>query len=292
MDRFVALVFSGITDGSITALAAVGLLVLYKATGIINFAHGDLITLGAYVGVWLSVDHGWPYGLAVVGACMLMFAVGAGVDAIAVAPLRGKSVHVVVIATLGLALAIRSLIGNWQGNQPRRLESPVQSGSWELLGATINHHRVLIAVVALALIGVVSFLFQRTRVGREVRAVAADRDMAQLLGVRASTLSMGAFGVSTALAGLCGLLVAPLSSVELTLGFAIMLNAFAAMILGGFGSVSGVVIAAFLIGMIERVLGGYVLTDYSSAFPFLFMIAAIAYRPEGLFGAREHAHRL
>lgn len=221
-----------------------------------------------------------------------MKAVGAAVDTVAVAPLRGKSVHVVVIATLGLALALRSLIGNWQGNTPRRFESPLQSGTFDVLGAAINHHRLLIIAVASVLIALVSFVFRRTRVGREVRAIAADRDMASLLGVRTGRLSMGAFGVSAALAGICGALIAPLSSVDLTLGFAVMLNAFAAMVIGGFGSVMGVVIAAFLIGMIERVLGGYVFTDYSSALPFLFMIAVIAIRPEGLFGAREHAHRL
>lgn len=292
MERFVALFFSGLTDGSITALAAVGLLVLYKATGIINFAHGDLITLGAYIGVWLTADHGWPYGLAVVGVAALMFAIGAAVDTVTVAPLRGRSVHVVVIATLGLALAIRSLIGNWQGNQPKRLESPLQSDTTDILGAAINHHRLMIIAVAAVLVGAIAVLFQRTGVGRQVRAVAADRDMARLLGVRAGALSMGAFGVSAALAGVCGALIAPLSTTELTLGFAVMLNAFAAMIIGGFGSVAGVAIAAFLIGMLERVVGGYVLTDYSSALPFVFMIAAIAIRPEGLFGAREHARRL
>lgn len=292
MERFVALFFSGLTDGSVTALAAVGLLVLYKATSIINFAHGDLVTLGAYFGVWLTADHGWPYGLAVVGVACVMFAVGAAVDTVAVAPLRGKSVHVVVIATLGLALAIRSLIGNWRGTRPERLESPLQSGTTEVFGASINHHRVAIIVVAVVLVAVVAVLFQRTRVGREVRAVAADRDMARLLGIRAGALSMGSFGVSAALAGICGALIAPLSTTELTLGFAVMLNAFAAMIIGGFGSIRGVVIAAFVIGLLERVVGGYVFTDYSSAFPFLFMIAAIAVRPEGLFGAQEHARRL
>lgn len=292
MERFVALFFSGLTDGSITALAAVGLLMLYKATSIINFAHGDLITLGAYFGVWLTADHGWPYGLAVIGVAALMFTVGAAVDAVTVAPLRGKSVHVVVIATLGLALAIRSLIGNWRGTQPERLESPLQSGSTEVLGAAVNHHRLMIVALAAALVVGIAVVFQRTRFGREVRAVAADRDMARLLGVRAGALSMGAFGLSAALAGVCGALIAPLTTTELTLGFAVMLNAFAAMIIGGFGSVIGVTIAAFVIGMLERVVGGYVFTEYSSALPFVFMIAAIAIRPEGLYGAREHASRL
>lgn len=292
MERFVALLFSGITDGAVTALAAVGLLLLYKATGIINFAHGDLITLGAFIGVWLVTDHGWAYIPGSVAAVALMFGVGVVLERVAVAPLRGRSVHVVVIATLGLALAIRSLIANWQGNDPKRLESVVQGDTSDVFGAAISHHRVLVVGVAAVLLAAVMFFFARTGLGRQVRAIAADPDMARLSGVRASWLSMGSFGFSAALAGACGVLIAPLTSADLTLGFAVMLNSFAAMVIGGTGSVGGVVIAGLLIGLIERLVGGYLLTAYSSALPFVVMIGAIALRPQGLFGAREHATRL
>jgi branched-chain amino acid transport system permease protein len=292
VERFVALLVSGISDGAVTALAAIGLLVLYKATGVINFAHGDLITLGAFLGVALVDDHGLGYFAAMAVMLVVMAAVGVGFERVAVAPLRGKSVHVVVIATLGLALAIRAIIANWQGNDPKRLASPVSEGVTSVLGAAVNHQRFLIVGLATAVLVLTSLFFARTRYGRQVRALAADRDMARLSGVRASALSMGAFAVSAALAGMCGMLIAPLTSANLLLGFGVMLNAFAAMIIGGFGSIRGVVIAAVLIGLVERVIGGYVLTDYASALPFLFMIFAIAYRPEGLFGAREHASRL
>ena len=291
MERFVALLFSGITEGAVTALAAVGLLVLYKATRIINFAHGDLITLGAFVDVWLVTDRGWGYLPGTLAALVVMVVVGVAMERVAVAPLRGRSVHVVVIATLGLGLAIRTLIANWQGNDPKRLASPVQDQNSQLFGAAINHHRVLVVLVAAACLAGTFWFFARTRYGRQVRALAADRDMARLSGVRVDGLSMAAFGAAAALAGLCGMLLAPLSSAQLGLGFAVMLNAFAAMIIGGFGSIGGVVLAGLLIGLIERVVGGYVLTDYSSALPFLVMIGAIALRPEGLFGAQQHATR-
>ncbi len=291
MARFVALFLSGMTDGVVAALAAVGLLVLNKATGIVNFAHGDLITLGAYLGIWLINGHGWGYVPAVTVSLVLMFAVGVVMERVSLAPLRGKSVHVVVIATLGLALALRSLVGIWQGTDPKRLESPVPGRS-TVFGATVTHHRLLIIAVALVVLVAVMGFFARTSWGRQVRAVAADRVMAQLAGVRAGTLSMAAFGFSAALAGLCGLLVAPLGAIDLNLGFGIMLNSFAAMVIGGSGSVGGVVIAGVGIGLIERVIGGYVLTDYSEAFPFVVMILAIALRPQGLFGQREHAARL
>ena len=142
------------------------------------------------------------------------------------------------------------------------------------------------------MVGILIYFFQRTQFGRQVRALAADRDMARLVGIRTGPLSMTAFGLSAMLGGLAGILIAPLSTTELTLGFGVMLNSFAAMIIGGFGSLQGVVIAGMLIGLIERLLGGYVLVDYQSALPFVFMIIAIATLPQGLFGAKEHASRL
>lgn len=292
MEKFIALLFSGVTEGAVIALAAVGLLVLFKATGVINFAHGDLITLGAYFGVWLMTDHGWAYVPGVIVALLLMFLVGAAFERITVAPLRGRSVHVIVIATLGLAVAMRSLIAIWKGADPQRLTSPMQSSNTEIFGANINHHRFLIVAVAGVVLTVIIWIFANTRFGRQVRALAADREMARLSGIRAPLLSMAAFGISAVLAGLAGILIAPLSVAELTLGFGVMLNSFSAMIIGGFGSLRGVAIAAMMIGLLERLVGGYVLTDYSEALPFAFMIFAIAYKPEGLFGGEVHAARL
>src|SRR5690606_29797824 len=142
------------------------------------------------------------------------------------------------------------------------LASPVQDSSTTVFGAAFNHHRLVVVLVAAAVIAAMVWFFARTRYGRQVRALAADRDMARLAGIRAGTLSMVAFGGSAALAGLCGVLAAPLSAAQLDLGFALMLNAFAAMILGGFGSIRGVAVMGLVIGLVERVVGGYVLTGY------------------------------
>ena len=291
MERFLALLYQGITDGVVAALAAVGLVVLSKATGIINFAHGDLITLGAYVGLWLMNDHGWGYFPAVAGTTAVMFAAGVVMERATVAPLRGKSIHVVVITTLGLALAIRSLISIWRGNDLHRMETPLDG--FVTIGARLSHHRVFVVVAALAVLIAVMLFFAKTSWGRQLRAVAADRPMAQLSGVRAAGMSMAAFGFSAALAGLCGILIGPLKPMDTLFGFEVMLNSFAAMVIGGQGSIGGVIIAGLAIGLVERVLGNYIADgQYSSAFPFVFMILAIALRPQGLFGKREHASRL
>jgi branched-chain amino acid transport system permease protein len=142
---------------------------------------------------------------------------------------------------------------------------------------------VLVIGATAVVVVAIMLLFSRTQFGRQLRATAADRDTARLCGVPVNVLSMVAFGLSAALAGLAGVLLAPLGSVDINFGFNIMLLGFAAAVLGGFGSIGGVVAGGVAIGVVEQVLGGYVLRDYSDAFPFVLMLLVIALRPEGLF---------
>ena len=283
MSKFVALLASGLAEGAIVALAAVGFLLIYKATGVINFAQGDLITLGAYVAIWATQDLGFELVPGYLFTLLVMFAVGIALERLAYAPLRGRSVHVVVIATLGAALVLRAFIGLWQGTTPKFLESPVEGEVVGLFGANIAYQRVVIIVVTALVVLLTIAVFQWTQFGRELRATAADRETARLYGVPVTRLSMIAFGLSAALAGLAGILIAPLGSVDLTLGFNVMIAGFAAAIFGGFGSIGGVAIGGFAFGMVEQVFGGYVLRDYKATFPFILMILVIALRPRGVF---------
>jgi branched-chain amino acid transport system permease protein len=291
MSKFVALLASGLAQGAIVALAAVGFLLIYKATGVVNFAQGDLITLGAYIAIWATQDLGFGLVPGYVFTVVFMFGVGVVLERLAYAPLRGRSVHVVVIATLGAALVLRAVIGLWQGTAPKFLESPVEAEVVEILGANIAYQRVVIIVVTALVVVLTIAVFRWTQFGRELRATAADRETARLYGVPVTRLSMTAFGLSAALAGLAGVLIAPLGSVDLTLGFNVMIAGFAAAILGGFGSIGGVAVGGMAIGMVEQVFGGYVLRDYKATFPFILMILVIALRPQGLF-TRSAGQRL
>jgi branched-chain amino acid transport system permease protein len=289
MSKFVALLASGLAEGAIAALAAVGFLLTYKATGVVNFAQGALITLGAYLAIWITQNNGmfgWGQLDLVPGylvAILIMFVVGLVIERLAYAPLRGRSLEVVVIATLGASIVVSAFIGLWQGSTPKYLDSPVQGDVIHLFGANIEQQRVLVIAATAVVVVAIMLLFSRTQFGRQLRATAADRDTARLCGVPVNVLSMVAFGLSAALAGLAGVLLAPLGSVDINFGFNIMLLGFAAAVLGGFGSIGGVVAGGVAIGVVEQVLGGYVLRDYSDAFPFVLMLLVIALRPEGLF---------
>ncbi|MGW5385728.1 branched-chain amino acid ABC transporter permease [Nocardia sp. NPDC003963] len=284
METFVALAFSAAAYGAVLALAALGFLVLFKATGVVNFAHGDLITAGGYIALWFIGDLGSAPVVGYILAVISMGLIGMVLERVAYAPLRRRPHLTVLIATLAAALVIRALISLWQGSTPQRLPSPVDGTVVTVLGAPIAGQRILVIAVALVCIAAVIGLFGYSSYGRQLRALASDREAAELYGIRTGRISLAAWALSTALAALAGILVAPLSSLDLTFGFTIMLAAFAAAVLGGFGNLWGVLVGACLIGVIQYLIGGYVLQDYAGILPYVVMLAILALRPQGLLG--------
>ena len=321
---FVALTGAGLAKGAVVALSALGFVMIIKATGIANFAQGDLITLGAFLGFWATDKSGIAKNglelsllLGYIVALALMFVIGLAIERVAYAPLKGRDIHVVVIATLGVAIIIRTLLAIWQGTEPRFLQSwfntgqdlenfgPFGKGTLTInigfLGvhdAVIAAQRVIIMVVTAIVVVLIMLLFARTSFGRQVRAIAADRETARMYGVPATRLSMLSFGISAFLAGLAGLMIGPLGSFDLTVGFTYMLLGFAAVTLGGFTSIPGVVAGGVMIGLTEELFGGLMLPKlvdalggsagdalkYRATLPFVLMLVVIAVRPQGLFG--------
>lgn len=323
---FVALLGAGLAKGAVVSLAAIGFIMIMKATGIANFAQGDLITIGGYLGLWATSKVlpardglGLSLGLGFLLVIGLMFVLGVVIERVAYAPLakRAHDVHVVVIATLGVAIILRTLVSLWQGTEPRFVRSwfnlggsldgflffsngtlTINIGFLGIDDAVISAQRVVIMVVTGIVVLAVMALFSRTSFGRQVRAIASDRETARLYGVQASRLSMLSFGISAALAGLAGLMIGPLGSFDLSLGFSYMLLGFAAAVLGGFGSIGGTVLGAILIGLTEELLGGLMVPllveelggdpssalRYRSTLPYVLMLVVIAIRPQGLFG--------
>jgi len=282
MARFVSLLAAGISQGSIAALIALGIVLLHKATGIVNFAQGDLVTLGAYVGVWLLEEHHMSTPVAYILTVLLVFLAGMLIERVGYAPLRKYSLLTILISTFALALAIRALIILWKGTNPETLPSPVGNGVWHLFGAAIPHQNILIVANTAGLLAVLMVLLQKTALGRQVRALAADRETAMLQGVRVTMLSVLMFGLSAALAGFAGLMVAPTLSVTPNLGFSLLLTSFAAIVLGGFDRIGGTVVAALAVSIAQQMATGYVSHTYAEAYPFMILLVALTIKPVGL----------
>jgi branched-chain amino acid transport system permease protein len=284
MSKFIALAASGVAYGAIVAIVALGFVFLYKATGIINFAHGDLMTAGGFIAIWAQSDLGAPPVLAYLIAIVALFVGGVLLERVAAAPLRGRPRTVVIIATLAAALAIRSALSIWQGGDPKRLETPVGTSVVTMFGANVAAQRIVVVVVAAIVIGTMFLVFQRTQFGRSVRAMAFDREAAELQGIRVRRTSMLAFGISSALAAIAAVLVAPLSAVDLTFGFDTMVTAFVAAVLAGFGSLGGTVVAGVAMGLVDNLFGGYYFRSFHASLPFVLLLLVFAIRPAGLFG--------
>lgn len=281
MDDLTAVLITGITQGSIFALLALGIVLLQNATGVVNFAHGDLMTLGAYIGFFLLVDHHTPQLVMYLLMMVAMAVVGVVLERLGYAPLRGRPVITIVISTFALGLAIRGALVAWHGADPLNLPSPFGNDVVRIGDVPITYQAILIVAVMFVLTGVLFWAFQRTSLGRQVRALAADQETAQLQGIRIRRLSPAIFALSAVLAGLAGVLVAPVTAVTPFLGFNLLLSAFAAVVIGG-ERLGGSVIAAMVVALAQAAATTWISPDFSDAYPFLILVVVLAIRPQGL----------
>lgn len=289
MSNFVALLFSGLTLGAIYTLVSLGIVILYKATGIVNAAQFGLVGLGAYLAFWASTDLGLPLVAAYLLSIAVMALVGVGLERLAYAPLRSRPVDSVFLSTLAGGFAFVGLIVLWYDAEPRSLASPFGLETVEILGAPVPKHSLFVIVVCAVAVAALSWAFNRTRMGRQVRALAFDRDAARLQGIPVNRLSIITFALASAMAGLAGTLLGPVAALTPEMGLSPMLFAFGAAIIGGFGRFGGVVAGAVLLGLVEQFGGGYISTNWREVFPFAAMLLIIAFRPEGLFGGEARA---
>jgi branched-chain amino acid transport system permease protein len=283
VEKFVALTFSGLSLGAIYTLVALGILLMYKATGVVNAAQFGLVALGGYIGYWATKDLKLPLGVSYLVVIVVMAAVGLLLERLAYAPLRTRPPDTVLLSTLAGGFAIEGFIVLWQGPQLRSLPSPAGFGTTDILGAPVFDHTLLVIGITAVGVALLGLLFARTSFGRQVRALAADRDIARLQGIAVNRLSLVTFALSSAIAGIAGVLLAPATALTPDMGFTPMLFAFGAAIMGGFGRLSGVVIGSLVLGLVEQWGGGYIDSSVRDAFPFLVMLLVIALRPEGLF---------
>ncbi|MFI0369122.1 branched-chain amino acid ABC transporter permease [Actinomadura sp. 1N219] len=280
MDRFIALLFAGFSTGAVYALVASGIVLVHKASGAVNFAQGDLLTLGAFV--YLAFTGGMAPMAAVALTIVVLFLVGGAIERIVFVPLRDQPRLTVAVATFGIALAIQAGLTVWQGSDPQSVPSAFGHGSVDVLGTPLPVLSLwTILITAIVFAGMYA-LFQFTQVGRMVRALAADREVAVLYGVPASGLNFLTFGLSGALAALGGVLLGPSIAISPMMGFSIVLFVFAAVTIGGFDSMGGVAASAVVLGVAQQLLTGYVSSAYTNAYPFLVMLALLLVRPTGL----------
>lgn len=278
--------WTGLTLGSVYTLIALGYNIVFVTTGVFNFAQAQLLILGTFVAYWTSVTLGWP-ALPAIVICVLICTVTSVLEErLAIRPLAGKGFHGELVTTVGVTVVIEGVILKIWGPDPLRVPFFGWNSTWRLGDVAILPVEVLIIGVAVgASLG--TYLWSRfSMVGLGSRATIEDRDAAMLRGVNVRRLSIGAFVVAGALAGLLGPIVGPKTFAVASLGFVLALKGFVALALGGFGSHVGALVGGVLLGLVEALAGRQLGADYQNVIVFAVLLVVLLARPTGLFGIR------
>ncbi|HWZ49768.1 MAG TPA: branched-chain amino acid ABC transporter permease [Herbaspirillum sp.] len=281
------LIINGLAMGAIYALIALGLLQIFNAVRIVNFAQGQLLMLGAFLGFTTMTQMALPIWLSYLITFAAMAIIGVIFMLVAYYPLRGKPFYLVILTTIAVGIVLENLVLIFFGPLPQSVPSPFGEAQVQLGSVVISRHVLFIFVAtAVLLIGQWWFM-NRTRFGRMIRATALDMDMARLVGIPVRATIAVAFMLGSVLAGAAGLLVAPLFLADPTMGGALGLKAFVVAVIGGFGSLYGAVLAGLLLGVVETLAAGYISSDFRDVISFVIMIGFLFVRPQGLFGEKQ-----
>lgn len=280
--------FNGFSIGVAVILMALGLTIIFGLLDVINMAHGEFYALGAYLGVTLAAA-GVSFWLLLVLVPVLMAILGYAVERLLIQRVfHHRDRHVLtLLLTFGLAIVLEDVYKLIYGPQALRAETPI-AGASSLFGMFLPNYRLFLMAIGVAIIVVVWLVVYRTRLGAMVRAAAFDKHMASSLGVPVSRVYAGTFAFGVALAGLSGVLLAPVYSVFPTMGKDFILIAFSVVIVGGLGSIKGAVIAGLLLTQIQTISSLYISPSWTDPLVFAIMVVVLMVRPQGMFGRLGH----
>lgn len=285
MQQLSQLVASGLAMGCIYALVALGFVLVYRSVGVINFAQGELVMLAAYLGV-AAVAAGFPLILAYGIVIVAMAIFGYVFQWVVYYPLRGKPFITVIISTIGVGIVLKNVARILWGPAPLSLPSFFSREPLEVGDVLILPQHIFIFVVTGILFLLLYLFITRTMFGHMMQAVAQDQEAARLMGIKVDQVVAVVFVLNSVLAGAAGLLLAPIFLVTLDMGGAVLIKAFSASIIGGFGSVPGAVVGGLFLGVVEILAAGYISSYFKDAVAFVVLLLVLLVVPQGLFGEK------
>lgn len=284
--------FSGIAAGSVYALIALAMVIIYRTTEVLNFAQGDMAMMTTYVALALLVAGGLPFPGALLLALGFAALLGAGAEFALLRRAKEPSVLGLIIITLGLEMIVFGFASWKWGGEPRDMPTPLGPMDVVVVGGVIMSHLELatIAIAALVITGLFVFL-NRSKAGLAMRAAQQNRPVARLMGIRVRRVEMGAWALAAVIGGIAGLLVGPAATVEPYMMWDPMMKGFAAAVLGGMTSLPGAALGGAIIGIVENLFGFYVSTAFKSVVPFAAILLMLAIKPSGLL-ARHYVKKV
>ncbi|OLT15143.1 ABC transporter permease [Actinomadura sp. CNU-125] len=279
--------FNGLVGGAFYALLALGLAVIFGMLGVVNFAHGAFYMLGAFGSYVLLDSFGVNFWIALPLVPLVLGVVGVAVERLFIRRLAPLDPLYNFLFTFGLALILQDLVKRQYGVQSQPYPRPsALNGSIDLGLFSYPAYQVFVLAVSLVVCGAVWFVLARTRVGMIVRASTERPELTRALGIDVARWVTPVFGFGIALAGLAGVLAAPMRAVNPLMGADLIVTVFAVVVIGGLGSVFGSVAAGFAVGLVSA-LGNYYVPSLSQTLVFILMAAVLLWRPAGLFGREE-----
>ena len=284
-----AFIIFGVTIGVVYGMVALGISLIYSGLDIVHFAHGEIYMFGAFFGLVMAKDMSIPYPAALIGAMILAGLMGMLIERVFYRRLtRSGGGYTVagmgmIICGFGMSVALMNVAFLIWGADAKpfsiNLGMPLQ-----ISNISIPQSYLLTAVVSFALMGLLHFFLKYTKIGLAVRAVAQNKDIAYLMGINVPVFISLIFGLACALAAAAGVLIGPMQSVQVEMGHLMLMKAFAAAVVGGFGSLPGALLGGILVGIFENLGAAYISPSHKDIYAFLLLILVLMIRPSGLFG--------
>ena len=295
---FIQQLINGLTLGAVYALIALGYTMVYGILQLINFAHGEVYMLGAYLGIivlGVLTAAGLPaYSLALtifISILVPMFfcaAYGAAIERVAYRPLRQAVKLAPLISAVGVSIILQNFVMLTQGKEYKNLPPLLPSEGFTFLGASVSPVQIFILIASILLMVVLNLFVAKTRMGKAMRATSQDRVMAGLVGININQVISVTFMIGSALAAVAGVMVTLYYGVvHFFMGYLAGIKAFTAAVLGGIGSIPGAMLGGFMLGLIENFGASYISSVYKDAFAFLVLIITLIIRPSGLLGQKS-----
>ena len=294
LSYFLSMLISGLKLGSIYAIVAIGYSIVYGILRLINFAHGDIMTVGVYIILVLMNSMGMPILASLLISVAFSVVVGLLIERLAYRPLRDASEEATLISSLAVSALLQNILQMIFSAQRAPFLLPKWLTEGHKVGmVSISTVNIITFIVTAAFLVILRLILKRTRIGTAMRACSENLRAARLMGVNVNKVVMTAFAIGSGMAVVAGLLLAgEYKTIYPTLGFVPGLKAFCAAVIGGIGSLGGAVTGAFMIGVAEMLFAGLMpttMTAYRDAFVFLLMVVVLLFCPNGLFGGRETA---
>ena len=285
--QFLQLVISGIAQGCIYGLIALGFVLIYKATETVSFAQGDLMMLGAFAGLAGMTMLGFPFWLAVISAIGAMALLGLVTERLVIRPILGQPAFSIVMLTIGLGYVGRGLITMIPGigTETHTLPVPYKDQSWTLGGLVVSMEQTAVIVVTAVLCAALYALFKYSKLGLAMQASSQNQLAAYYTGIPVKRLNGLVWALAAAVAAIAGLLLAPITFVHANMGF-IGLKAFPAAVVGGFGSLPGAIVGGLVIGIVESLSGFYLPEGFKDIAAYIVVLIMLMVKPNGLFGEK------